>query len=272
MSETPYWHRQSDVALFADSQWSKPERKSHAGKLLIIGGSTHEFARTQTAFTVANELGIGECKVVLPVSLKPMLGTLNDIEYLPTLASGSFALESEEALREFMIWSDTVLFPGEIGRNSETTQLLEHCISSTTMRVIITRDAFDVLLPESKQLVRRPYTTLVLSFSQLQNLLKIIEWPEGVKSTMTVSELIRILHELTTSFEADILMYFETNLIVATDGEIVTTRIDKEPEAWRLDLATRASLWQTWLPDKSFDALATACWEFKDQINTSIRT
>ena len=266
MSETPYWHRQSDAALFADSQWSKPERKSHAGKLLIIGGSTHEFARTQTAFTVANELGIGECKVVLPVSLKPMLGTLNDIEYLPTLASGSFALESEEALREFMSWSDTVLFPGEVGRNSETTQLLEHSISSTTMRVIITRDAFDVLLPEAKQVMIRPDTTLVLSFSQLQNVLRIMEWPEAVKSSMAVSELVRILHEITSKYKADIITYFETNLIAATDGEVVTTRIDNEPETWRLDLATRASLWQTWLPDKSFDALATACWDFKNQI------
>ncbi len=267
MPESEDWYRQSDTALFADAQWSKPERKSHAGKLLIIGGSTHEFARTQMAFAKANELGIGECKVVLPSSLKSILGTPENIEYVPSLSTGSFGLNAEDELKGFISWADTVMLPGEIGRNSETTQLLIHSIAGSSKQCIITRDAFDVLLPESKQLVSRPHTTLILSFSQLQNLLKAIEWPEAVKSTLALSELRRMLHELTTSFEANIVTYFETNLIAASGGEVVTTRLDQEPETWRVNLATRASLWQTWLADKPFDALATACWDFKDQIN-----
>jgi NAD(P)H-hydrate repair Nnr-like enzyme with NAD(P)H-hydrate dehydratase domain len=262
MPEVKHWHRQTDVPLIADAQWSKPERKSHAGKLLIIGGSMHEFARTQQCYVQATELGIGECKVVLPSSLKLMLGNPPDIEYAPSLAAGSFSLDAEDELMSFINWSDIVLFPGEIGRNSETTQLMFHCVTASSKQCIITRDAFDVLLPESKQLISRPGTTLVLSFSQAQNLLKAIEWPEAVKSTMAVSELVRLLHELTTTFEASIVTYFETNLIAASDGEVVTTRLGQEPETWRVDLATRISLWQTWLADKPFDALATASWDF----------
>lgn len=66
-----YWQQQTkDTPLFPDIEWSKPEQKSLAGKLLIIGGNKLGFAAVAAAYATAQTTGIGECKVALPDVLK----------------------------------------------------------------------------------------------------------------------------------------------------------------------------------------------------------
>jgi len=57
--ENTYWHKQTaEKPLFPDMLWSKPENKSHAGKLLIIGGNLHGFAAAAEAYNQATKAGI----------------------------------------------------------------------------------------------------------------------------------------------------------------------------------------------------------------------
>ena len=262
MNEQDYCQRQTDKPLFPDAVWSKPERKSQAGKLLIIGGNGLEFAKTQAAYNLALKIGLGECKVVLPKTALKVIGIHPDIEFAPNTSQGSFALEAKADLLGYIDWADTVLLPGELGRSSETAQLIEQIISSTNKRIVLARDALDLLHVDYASLIRRPETTAVLSLAQLQEVFKVVGWPQAIRFQMSLPELVAQLHEFTNQYPVNLVVYFGLNLVAASSGEVVTTRLDNEPESWRLVVATLSATWLTWT--QPFEALATSCWQFRD--------
>ena len=66
-----YWQKQSpDTPLFPDIEWNKPEQRSLAGKLGIIGGNKLGFAGVAEAYSVALGNGVGQVRVLLPDVLK----------------------------------------------------------------------------------------------------------------------------------------------------------------------------------------------------------
>ena len=92
----PYWQRQTtDQPLFPDIEWSKPEQRSRAGKLGIIGGNKLGFAGIAEAYSTALDSGVGEVRVVLPDALRNTLpAAMTDVVYAPSNPIRSeFALE-----------------------------------------------------------------------------------------------------------------------------------------------------------------------------------
>ena len=66
-----YWKKQSpDTPLFPDIEWSKPENRTQAGKLGIVGGNKLGFAGVAEAYSVASSSGVGQIRVLLPDVLK----------------------------------------------------------------------------------------------------------------------------------------------------------------------------------------------------------
>ena len=63
-----------------------------------------------------------------------------------------------------------VLLPGGFGRNSETAMLIAEFVNSFRGPLTITKDAIDLLYSETKQLLEREDTLLVVSLAQLQRL------------------------------------------------------------------------------------------------------
>src|SRR5690606_2345051 len=60
MGSTDYWRRQTPgEPLFPDVLWSRPEQKTTAGKLLVIGGNLHAFAAPAEAYNEAEKAGVG---------------------------------------------------------------------------------------------------------------------------------------------------------------------------------------------------------------------
>ena len=69
--EHPYWHKQTLTApLYPDIEWSKPEQKTNAGKLAIIGGNKLGFAGVADAYQTALGCGVGDVRVLLPDVLR----------------------------------------------------------------------------------------------------------------------------------------------------------------------------------------------------------
>jgi len=65
--EHTYWQKQaSEKPLFPDIAWSKPEMRSFAGKLAIVGGNKLGFAGVAEAYGTALEAGVGEVRVLMP--------------------------------------------------------------------------------------------------------------------------------------------------------------------------------------------------------------
>lgn len=251
-----YWHKQTDKPLFPDLLWDKPENKSLAGKLLIIGGNSHEFSAPGEAYQSAAHAGVGVAKVLLPEALRKTIGTvLENTEYAPSNKSGGFARTALSEWLSFAEWSDGVLITGDLGRNSETAIVLESFLEKYSGQVTLTKDAVDYFLDNPGPLFERKQTTLVVSFAQLQKMAS--KYGLVFKFSMTLLQIADALHGLSGDIDANIIVEHNGVVLVAVKQQVSSTRIEQE-DTWRVSTAAKASVWWLQNPNKPFEALTTA--------------
>lgn len=254
-----YWKKQEpNKPLYPDLAWDKPENKNHAGKLLIIGGNTHEFSAPGQAYEVAIKTGIGVAKVLLPDSLQKSLGRiLENGEYAPSNKSGSFASSSLDSWLQWADWSDGVMLAGDLGRNSETAIVLEKFINSCSKPLIITKDAIDYFRANALMVAKRPSTVLVLSLSQLQKFCIEVNWTTPVTYSMGLAQLVELLHSLTNTYDISVITTHNDVYFVAHKGFVSTTKTS-EQQSWRVEMAAKASVWLIQNKKRPFEALTNS--------------
>lgn len=254
--ELTYWHKQSaDQPLFPDLLWSRPENRTHAGKLAIIGGNVHGFATTAEAYAQSLKAGIGSARVLLPDSLKSTVGRVFEAgEYAPSTPSGSFSQPALADFSEIALWSDGVLLAGDFGHNSETAIVLESFITKFLGQITLTEDAVNYFLSQPQKLLSRPETLLVLEMSQLQKLATGAKYPQAFTSTMDLLKLIAMLHDFSLIYKACIMVKHLDTVVVAVNGQISTTKSDYNTA----QIATYASVFWLQNPVKSFEALTSS--------------
>ena len=258
------WQKQTKQPLFPELEWNKPERRDQAGRLLVIGGSSHALSAPANAYQQSRKLGIGDVKVALPDSTRRLIDkSAVDAAFLPSTPSGEFSRDGEQELLDYASWADTLLFAGDVGRNSQTTILLESIVRSFSGQIICTKDAVDSLLLQPKILFERESTTLVVSFSQLQKLLKNYSYLYPLSFNMELAQLVEYLNVLSKKIKCSLITLHNKQYIVAHNGTIVTTKItsNTEPKIWRLSTAVAASCYQTWSPTKPLEALTQAIYQ-----------
>lgn len=253
-----YWHTQTtDKPLFPELEWSRPENKMHAGKLLIIGGNLHGFAAPAESYGEAKKAGAGSVRVLLPQAIKKIVGIMvPNADYAPsTSASGSF---SQKALDEFLAastWADAVLVAGDLGRNAETAVLLEKFLEKNRLPMTLTKDAVDYVTSSPNMALGRKDTTLVLSIAQLQRLGQSVKFKHPVMFSMDLMHLAEWLHLFTERFVPNIIVKHHDHVAVAVDGQVSTTKLPHDPPHWRVKTATHAAVWHMQHPSKPFEAL-----------------
>lgn len=255
-----YWHKQTPgKPLFEDIAWQRPEHKSLAGKLLIIGGNKLGFAAVAQAYNDALAAGVGECRAILPSALKPVIDKFAfDCVYVPTNPSGGMSKDALPTIEASAAWADAVLLIGDAGRNSETAIMLEHFLNRSPKPVLITRDAVDLLRGNSAELLQREGTALIVSLAQLQKIFQAVYYPKTILFSMQLSTLVETLHKFTISYPVTITVFHQNQLIVAHDGRVSTTPWEEVMLIWRGSVATRASVY--WLQNiaKPFEAITTS--------------
>lgn len=255
-----YWHKQtSDKPLFPDLQWSRPENKRQAGKLLIVGGNLHGFAAPAEAYQAAVEAGIGTAKVLLPDALQKVVGTfLENANFAPSTPSGSF---SQKALAEFLDlsqWADAVLLAGDFGRNSETAIVLEKFLQKSQLPIILTKDAVDYFRALPDQILKRENSLIVLSIAQLQQLTRAATPTAPIRFDMDLLQLVDSLHNLTNDYPCHLITKHGETFFVASGGQVSTTKLSDDQPIWRVQMAAAASVWWLQNSSKPFEALTNA--------------
>lgn len=255
-----YWHKQSsDKPLYPDILWQRPEQKSLAGKLVIVGGNKLGFAAVAQAYTDAEKAGIGQTRVILPEALKTSIDKLAlDCVFVPTNPSGGMSRDALQPLQAAVSWGDALLAIGDMGRNSETAITLEHLLASSDKPAVITRDAVDLLRASLSQLVQRENTVFVLSLAQLQKLFQAVYYPKSILFSMQLSTLVETLHKFTISYPITIVVFHQNQIVVAHDGRVSTTPWENALAIWRGSVATKAAVF--WLQNlsKPFEALTVS--------------
>lgn len=258
--ERDYWVKQSvGKPLFPELEWSRPENRAFAGKLLIVGGNQHGFAAPAEAYAVATKAGIGTARVLLPDALQKTVGrVLENGEFAPSTPSGSFGQKALDELLSHSSWADAVLAAGDLGRNSETAILIEKFLSKSPLPVTLTKDAVDYVTSAPQIATNRPNTLLVLSLSQLQRLGIATKFTKPITFSMDLLRLVEWLHDFTTTYQPYVIVKHLNNLLVAVNGQVSSTALTEDKQIWRVETAARASVWWVQNPTKPLEALSVA--------------
>jgi hypothetical protein len=263
MEHEAYWRKQeAGTPLFPDLLWSRPENRALAGKLLIIGGNTYGFAAPAEAYQEATKAGVGIVQILLPDSLRHTVGKVLEAgDFAPVTPSGSV---SQRAAPEFLThaaWADGVLLAGDLGRNSETAILLEKFIESYRGPLTVTKDAADYFTAAPSRLLARGNTTLVISFAQLQRLASAARFPQPFLFELGILQIVERLHQFTLDHPVNFVVKHLSNIFVAINGEVSSTRLTADQELWRVRSSAHASVWWLQNPAKPFEALTSAIFE-----------
>ena len=256
----PYWKKQLPSApLFPDIEWSKPETRSQSGKLGIIGGNRLGFAGVAEAYAIATKSGVGQVRVLLPdVLKKTMPKTITDTVYAPTNISGSLTKDAVTEMVSLGAWADEILLIGDAGRSSETAIAYEQFLQTYPGKLVVTRDAIDLVKNSAQVLVDRPNTLLIASFAQLQKLFQAVYYPKVLTFSMQLTQLVEALHKFTISYPVSISVLHKDFLVIAHNGEVITTEWSNPMAIWRGDVASKAAAYWLWNSSKPLEATATA--------------
>jgi len=259
-----FWRIQvREKPLFPDILWSKPERKSAAGRLAIIGGNARGFAAVAAAFSVATKVGAGEIKIILPEILKKTLPVaikdqFRDVIFAPNNPSGGFAKEAIHELNAAADFANLILFIGDSGQNSETAALLENFLrENSKSKVIITRDAVDLVKNAAEMVLQRENTHLVVSLSQLQKLFREVYYPRVITFSQGAKQIAETLHKFTITYPVAITLWHAGSLFVAKSGQVISQKFDQPLRVWSGEVATREAIWHMWQTDVA-KAVATS--------------
>lgn len=258
MTAHPYWRRQAPgKPLFPDIEWSKPERRDQAGRLLVVGGNKLGFVAAAEAYATALEQGVGTVKVLLPDCLnKSVPRTLLDVVFAACTTSGGLSKDALPELLASSEWSSGVLLIGDAGRNAETALAYEEFISRYEGQLTVTRDAIDLVKNNPALLVERPNTLLVASFAQIQKLFQGVYYPKVLTFNIQLLQLVEALHKFTITYPCTLMTFHADTLIIAHEGEVITQEWDQPMAIWRGSVATSAASYRLWNPNHMLEAIA----------------
>lgn len=260
MEEYKYWCKQTiDKPLFPDIEWAKPEQKSQAGRLGIIGGNKLGFISVAESYETALKTGAGEVKILLPDTLKKSIPKhITDVIYAESNQSGGLSQDALNEMRAFGQWATGILLIGDAGKNSETSILYENFIHDYKGPLTITRDAIDLIKNSAQILVDRPDTVLVLSFAQLQKLFQSVYYPKVLTFSMQLTNLVEALHKFTISYPITIAVFHNDSILVASGGEVTSAPCDNPMKIWRGIMATNAATYWLWNPTKPLESVTAS--------------
>ena len=255
-----YWQKQDfPKPLFPDILWNKPEQKSLAGRLGIVGGNQFGFTAVNTAFRVAQKQGVGEVKILVPESLKKIIPpTLIDVHFAKNNPSGGFSKEAKPSLEALERWANGLLFIGDNGKNTETASVFEEFILDSETQITIARDSVDLLMTGMEQILDKPNIVIVASFAQLQKIFRQVYYPKMLTFSMQLMQFIETLHKFSITFEATIVTFHQDNIIISKNGQIISQKFNQPLRIWQGEIPTAMASYLLWSPSKQLEALATS--------------
>lgn len=255
------WLKQSEEPLFPDAIWSKPQQKSTAGRLLILGGYIHGFDAVGRAYEAAIESDVGEAKAAMPDKLKATLGgILPDAVYAESTPTGNLSQKSEPTIVRYLEWANGTLLI-QTGDNSQTALLVGGLLRNHSEHSFIFSDDIVQLLSEDiKEHINQDHRLWILSFQGLQKLASIVGSQSAFISDMGLRPFVLALYEVHQLVGQPIVAIYEDTVVVAAEQQVTSTKRAKMPELSML--AGSLSVWWLQQPDKPLAALTSGVFEF----------
>jgi hypothetical protein len=226
----PSWLKQTiSLPLYENLLWSRPENKQYAGKVVVIGGNLHSFAKTVNSYQLLLKAGLGQVTVLLPKPIQKIIGNIStDLVFCPSTDSGSFGSESLDSLMDYSSLSNGVFLSGELSSNSETLIVFEKLISLVSKPVIVTDDSIDLLLHFDLSQVNRPNMIYVGGLDKIQKLAIKLKSSNPITSSLALSNLVEIVQKLSLDNKLSLVTIYQGYVVIANAGKVSTTKIEDE--------------------------------------------
>ncbi len=264
MDNTYLKQQGNNQPLYPDMLWSKPEQKSSAGKLAIIGGSERGFNTVSQAYARVSSAGAGAIRVLFPSALRRTLAKIwPESEFAPSSKSGEFAASALSEWLDLDQWSDSVLLPGDLGKSSETAILLERYLSRSPSIITLSGDSINILIDTPAPILENERVTLAVSTAQLQSLLVSIRYPMSVRLDNTLFQLAGLLHSLTLNYPWCVTTIHQSLIYVSYQGEVSVTPLTTGLSL--TDVAAYSAVWRMQQPAKSFMGITSGIYELAAQ-------
>jgi len=254
-----YWTK-SDKVLDENIFWNVPEQKT--GTIQIIGGNANSFSHEikQTEFLTSKNLK--EVRLLLPDSLRTKIPPVPGVNFAPSTESGSF--DKSEELKFAINDADITLLSGDFSKNSKTSVALTNAIKESTKPVVLVRDTIDDISESAEEFIERGNVIVVASMSQLQKLFRNLMYPKMILLSSPLMPIVETLHKFTLSYPVTILTFHEGKIIVANNGEIITTSIEATNYSpiglFTGNLAAKIAMLNLWNPGKPLESTHSALW------------
>ncbi len=254
-----FWHRQEkNKPLYEDIAWAKPQNKRLKKKLVIAGGNSQAFGQIAASYQQVADIGIGDCRVVLPDALEKTVGkSIEDVVFLPSSPSGGFSSNAVSGMHEYSQWGDGVYFPGELGQGSETAIFMEKFVDQTKVPLILSGDSLEIFYDNPEKIFNKENALLILNFKQLQKMTLKLGLPTPVTHAMGLIQLVEVLHGITGERESMIVTSHQGSVMVAMYGEVSTTPAEPSDD-WQFTVASAATVYFLQHPQKTFQAVTTS--------------
>lgn len=261
MTSLDYWQKQ-EKPLFPDLIWNIPEQKMDI--ISVVGGSKQSFSSAvRTSEYLSSNFPIKTVKTILPDSLRGISTSVKNLEniiFADSTITGTFA--KSRILSSAVKNADFSLFIGDFSKNAETATALSEIAKEASSPLLITRDAVDLLSSDAEKWLDNSEITILASLAQLQKLFRAIYYPKMLLLSTPLLPVLEILHKFTLSYPCKIVTFHQKQIIVATDGDISTTPIEKTNYSpislWSGNLAANIVGMNVFNPKKPFEATTAA--------------
>ncbi|HUC19978.1 MAG TPA: hypothetical protein VMR98_00590 [Candidatus Polarisedimenticolaceae bacterium] len=256
---TPAFERQTDSPLFPDILWNRPAMKSRGGRLLVLGGQTHQFNNLQATYEVAEAAGIGEVDIVMPDSLRATAGRSGLGRFVPSSPSGSLGKAALGEILHLAGETDAVVIGANLTNNAETGMMIESLIRELDTRVIITEEAFEILQFHPELITGNPKALVVTTMRGLFDLANHHRMPIAIKPNAGVIGKLEILQQLASISKSQYLV-FDREVMVAAEDKLSLTPLQTSLASLPAAAIGVAATFWVQQPGKLFQTLTTAAY------------
>jgi NAD(P)H-hydrate repair Nnr-like enzyme with NAD(P)H-hydrate dehydratase domain len=261
--------KQTTEPLFPKLLWNRPVSKSGAGRLLVIGGHRDEFNDIQAVYQLALAGGIGAVHVVMPDSLRKLLGDVPDMSFVPASPSGSLSKSSLGEILHLAQDYDAIALGANLSNNSESAILAESILNKYSGPLIAFDECLRALKHQIAALTDRPHTLIVASMTEIFGIANNMHLPLNIKDGGAINKL-EIMEEVAEQGSADYLL-IGRDMVVSSEQKLsLTTAVSSMNFFANASMAIASVFW-TQNPSKPFEALTTAAYVLQ-QVRAKLTT
>lgn len=245
---------------FEDVFWNIPEQKQ--GTVAIVGGNSQSFLTlVKTAEFLSEKYPVKTVRAVLPVALKGKIPPNDNISFVASTESGTFA--DGEMILSIINESDSSIIIGDLSKNSITEKAIRSAVENSDRPLIVTRDAVDITISNGmEKLLLNNNLVFLASMAQLQKLFRAIYYPKVLLLSQSLLQVADALHKFTLSYPAKIVTLHNGQILVAGNGEVSVVPMDKTNYTaisfWNGELASKIAAMNLFTPNNFTKATVAA--------------